>query len=256
MRLIKRKIYSEQLRRHAILYIGIPDAYEKSNQSYPVLYMQDGHNVFLKEDSFMGETWKILDLYESNSDLKDIIVVAINASEKDDGRMNEYSPFKFSYPKTNPKFVGGDGDNYLDYLIHTIKPMIDSEFRTLKDRENTGIMGSSLGGYISLYAGIKHPDVFGKIASLSGAFFVALNPLLDAINKSRLDEPILIYLDTGDKEGAAEYHNEYLQSNQQIYDCLIKKCNKNQIIYKVIEGGRHSEIDWAKRLKSILLLLY
>lgn len=256
MQLIKRKIYAKKLKRFAFLYIGLPDTYDLTTKRYPVLYMQDGHNVFLKEDSFIGETWKMLELYQDNPDLREIIVVALDASNKENGRMYEYSPFKFHYPLNDTRLVGGGGDKYLDYLVNTIKPMIDTEFRTIKDRDDTAIMGSSLGGFIALYAGLVYPHIFGKIASLSGSFFVELKAMSHLISKSNLDDLKLIYLDTGDQETAGSQQKDYLDSNQSIYRSLLKKCGEDKVIYKVIKGGRHSEIDWSKRLKSVIEILY
>lgn len=256
MELIKRKIFAKALNREAFLYIGLPSNYDSSNKEYPVLYMQDGHNVFLKEDSFIGETWQIMELYETQDHLKDLIVVALNASEKENGRLYEYGPFKFNFPKENPVTVGGGGDAYVDYLVHQIKPMIDTEFRTLNDQKNTTIMGSSMGGVIALYAGLKYPNIFGKIASLSGSFFVSLKEMIRVIEKANLKPIEMIYLDTGDQEIAGGNQVDYLKSNQEIYNSLIEKMDSHRVTYRIIEGGRHSEVDWARRLKSILELLY
>ena len=256
MKLIKRKLYAKPLKREAILYIGLPDNYDQAKEAYPVLYMQDGHNVFLKEDSFSGETWQVLELYELNHHLKDMIVVALNASNKENGRLYEYGPYPFKFPLDQPTNVGGGGDVYVDYLVHTIKPMIDYEFRTLKDNQNTSIMGSSMGGLIALYAGLKYPNVFGRIASLSGSFFVSLDQMIDTINQSHLEDIQHIYLDTGDQEIAGGKEKDYIESNQKIYHSLVSKCGQERVTFKIIKGGRHSEVDWARRLKSIIEFIF
>ncbi len=256
MKLIKRNIFSEQLKREVNLYIGLPEDYYLTEKDYPVLYMQDGHNVFLKEDSFIGETWQMLELYQENKEINDVIVVALDASTKDNGRLYEYSPFVFNLEGSVFNGFGGGGDIYLDYLVKSIKPMIDQEFRTFKDSKNTAIMGSSLGGFISLYAGLKYPNIFGKIASLSGSFFVALDSMIDMIDKSCIECLHTVYLDTGDQEIAGGNSDDYLDSNEKIYENLVKKINHHNVFYRIIKGGKHSEIDWAKRLKSVMLILF
>jgi predicted alpha/beta superfamily hydrolase len=254
MKLIKQDFFAEALNRDVVLYIGLPDGYNQSNKRYPVLYMQDGHNVFLKEDSFMGETWQMLELYKENQDLPQVIVVALNASQKDKGRFYEYSPYPFTIENEDFHGYGGGGDVYVDYLVHTIKPMIDQNYRT-KPTESA-IMGSSLGGFIALYACLKYPKVFKKVASLSGSYFVALDPMIQAIKKSNLDSIECIYLDTGDAEIAGGNSSDYMESNQKIYDTLLKQVGDKKVIYCIIEGGKHQELDWAKRLKPVMQLLF
>lgn len=257
MRLSKQKFYAKALDREVVLYIGIPDDYMDSSRRYPVLYMQDGHNVFLKEDAFIGETWQMLELYEVNHHLKDIIVVALNASQKKGGRMYEYNPFEYEVTDgLKPKPKGGGGDVYLDYLVETIKPMIDDKYRTLSDAKNTSIMGSSLGGLMALYAGIKYSHIFSKVASLSGAFFVSMSALSKVIKEADLSMLDLIYMDTGDQEIAGGNAKDYIDTNDQIYRLLLEKCGMEKVIYRIIPGGRHSEVDWARRLKSIIEILY
>lgn len=252
MRLIKRKIYAKPLKRDAWLYIGLPDDYKDGNQDYPVLYMHDGHNVFLKEDSFIGQTWGMLELYKDNSHLDDIIVVALNASQEEGGRCYEYSPYKFEFENDDFENCGGGGDLYLNYLVNQVKPMIDNEFRTKRDQMNTWMMGSSLGGFISLYAGIKYPHVFGRIASLSGSFFVAEKQLIKDIESFDFSNIDYIYLDTGDEEVAGGSPKDYLDSNQKIYQVIKDKYKDIKIDFETIHDGKHSEVDWAQRLESIL----
>jgi predicted alpha/beta superfamily hydrolase len=254
MKLFKKEFYAHALKRDVVLYIGLPDGYDHTKKRYPVLYMQDGHNVFLKEDSFIGETWQMLEMYQENKDIAQVIVVALNASQKDKGRFYEYSPYHFTNENEGFKGYGGGGDTYVDYLVDTIKPMIDEKYRTIPS--DSAIMGSSLGGFIALHAGLKYPKVFGKIASLSGSYFVALEPMIQAIQNSHLDSIKCIYLDTGDAEIAGGNSKDYIESNQCIYEALQNKLDKRKIVFRIIKGGKHSEVDWAKRLKSVMKLLF
>lgn len=254
MKLIKEVFYSDRLNRDVSLYIGLPDKYDQTSKRYPVLYMQDGHNVFLKEDSFLGQTWQMLELYQENNDLAQVIVVALNASQKDKGRFYEYSPYHFTIENEDFKGYGGGGDTYVDYMVDTIKPMIDKRYRTISS--DSAIMGSSLGGFIALYAGLKYPNVYKKVASLSGSYFVALDPMIKAIETSNLDSINCIYMDTGDAEIAGGNPNDYIESNRKIYQALLEKVGNEKLIFRIIKGGKHNEIDWAKRLKSVIKILF
>lgn len=256
MKLIKREFYCEPLQRDVRLYIGLPKTYDLSNRRYPVLYMQDGHNVFLKEDSFIGHTWQMLEMYDKHPNLKEIIVVAMDASSKENGRLYEYSPFVFNLKDSDFDGCGGGGDVYLDYLVNHLKPSIDSEFRTLSEQKHTAIMGSSLGGFISIYAGLKYPKTFGKLASLSGSFFVALKEMLESIELADMSNIDLIYMDSGDQEVAGGDTIDYLKSNEIIMKKLVKKIGEDKVVYKVIKGGKHSEVDWSKRLRPIIQTLF
>lgn len=254
MILKKETIYAKALNRNLVLYIGLPDTYQENQRTYPVLYMQDGHNVFLEEDAFIGKTWGMLDLFDHHKDLKEVIVIGLNCSQEPYGRLDEYSPFDIL--STNPDFngYGGKGHIYVDYLVNVIKPMIDQRFRTIK--EDSAIMGSSLGAYISLYAGLKYPHIFKRVGSLSGSYFVNLEAMIQTIKTSDISGSTYIYMDTGDQEVAGGDESDYLTSNQVIYNHLVEKIGTSSVTYKVIKGGKHSEEDWAKRLYSVMKRLY
>jgi hypothetical protein len=133
--------------------VYLPPGYsENTLKRYPVLYMQDGHNLFFPDEAFTGQTWEVektLALLDAMNLMDPVIVVAVYPND----RMHEYT-----YP------------GYLDYgkfLVETVKPQIDTHFRTLSDPRFSAVMGSSLGGVVSLYLGWQHPDIFGMVACLS-----------------------------------------------------------------------------------------
>ena len=153
-----------QLNRKRRVWLYLPPDYETSNESYPVVYMHDGQNLFDSSTSNYGE-WNVdetLDKLVKEKNLKLIVVGIDNGGSK---RLDEYSPW------INEKYGGGKGDLYLDFIIETLKPYIDSNYKTLKDKNNTAIIGSSMGGLISHYAGLKYPKIFGKIGVFSPAFW-------------------------------------------------------------------------------------
>ena len=155
-----------QLNRKRRIWVYLPPDYEKTNEHYPVLFMHDGQNLFDNVTSFSGE-WNVdetLDRIYNDLGFK-LIVVGIDNGGK--YRLNEYSPWD------NPKYDKGAGKDYADFIVNTLKPEIDKSFRTLSDRRNTAVMGSSMGGLISHYMGLQYPDVFSKVGVFSPAFWYA-----------------------------------------------------------------------------------
>lgn len=253
------QIYIKELNRSTRLYIGLPDDYETSSKRYPVLYMHDGHNVFSDKDSFSGVSWGIIDAYKKDKTLPEIIVVALECAE-DLGRFDEYSPFEITHPDfleySKGKTAGGNGDNYLSYISKVLKPQIDAEYRTLKEPEHTGIMGSSMGGFISLYAGLKFNNVFTRIGAVSGSYFVALEEILKTIKAADLKNIKKLYMDYGTQETGVVQESDYEIANKAVFNSLNEKLTPNCLKFEAIEGGIHHESAWAKRLPNILKYLF
>ena len=194
-----------ELGRTRRVWLYLPPGYATSQDRYPVLYMHDGQNVFDASTSFAGE-WGVdetLDSLHARGDSGVIVVAVDNGQQK---RMDEYSPWR------NAKYGGGEGDAYVDFLAHTLKPYIDAHYRTQSDRLHTGVAGSSLGGLISLYAALKYPDVFGRVGVFSPAFWFA--PQIYALARHAHPRPgTRIYLVAGGKEGDTPevYSNDLLR---------------------------------------------
>jgi predicted alpha/beta superfamily hydrolase len=151
-------------------------------------------------------------------------------------RLNEYTP------PANP-WWHGVGDQYVAFLVDTVKPLIDRDFRTIADRAHTGIFGSSLGALISLYAFFTRSDVFGFVGAMSPSLWVGRGLILDQIRESPL-VPGRLYLDNGTQELSA----------QRLADLLHDK-GYADVKYVVDDGGRHTEADWARRLPAALRFL-
>ncbi|MEK7225470.1 MAG: alpha/beta hydrolase-fold protein, partial [Bacteroidota bacterium] len=160
-----------QLNRVRRIWIYLPENYSASTGRYPVLYMHDGQNVFDDATSFSGE-WGVDECIDSMKN-KCIVVAVDNGAQK---RINEYCPYDFSLKTLGlsnaDSLHKGEGGLYIDFLANTLKPFIDNNYRTLKDKEHTFIAGSSMGGIISMYAVLKYPKVFGGAGVFSPAFWV------------------------------------------------------------------------------------
>ncbi len=231
-----------QLQGTKKIWLYLPKGYENSTQNYPVIYMHDGQNLFDKATSYIEE-WSVDELLDSLS--APVIVVGI--AHGGDKRIAELSP----YP--NAKYGGGQGDAYLDFIVHTLKPKIDASYRTKSNAKNTCIMGSSLGGLVSFYAALKYPTVFGKVGCFSPAFWFNRDPLNEYM-KSIEKFDTKIYFMCGDSEGDDDVIKdlntvEYWVNTKRCY-CL--KHNKKVIV----KGGKHNEKLWREQFKKAYLWLF
>ncbi|MEM6726246.1 MAG: alpha/beta hydrolase-fold protein, partial [Bacteroidota bacterium] len=242
--ILSGNFYMPQLDRFRRIWIYLPPDYETSGIDYPVLYMHDGQNVFDAFTSFIGE-WEVdetlNDLQNLNGDLGCIVVAVDNGGAF---RLSEYTPW------SNPNYGGGEGDLYVDFLVQTLKPYIDANYRTLPQRESTGIMGSSLGGLISLYAGIKYQNVFGKVGALSPAYWI--NPEMNGfVTSTGKQADMRIYQLMGTLEGASVVADMYDMEN----DLLTAGFSSDEVLTVEKADGEHSEWFWAREFEEAYLWL-
>jgi predicted alpha/beta superfamily hydrolase len=235
-------VWSAQLRNTRDVDIYLPPSYADSGR-HPVVYMQDGQNLSDPSMAF-ADTWHLESVFAklAGAGIEPIVVGVHNT----DRRLFEYSPFP------DKKRGGGDGDAYLGFLIHTLKPQIDRRFRTRPSVSDTAIAGSSMGGLISLYAWLRHPDVFGLAAVMSPALWFGRDPLFDFVQSSAFPSGRL-YVDVGTAEG-----DEALRDARALWTCLQKKTSPDraQVIYLEDEGGGHEEGAWGRRLSGALEFLF
>ncbi len=245
------------------LRIYLPQNYDTvQNISYPVLYMHDGMNLYFDKDAFYGNSWKIKDTMEqleSDGFTNGIIVVGIDANSK--RRLEEYSPWKntFEYKDLKKHTKGGDGDKYGEFIVNTLKPYIDREYRTLRGREDTAIAGSSMGGFISAYLGFKYPDIFSKIGIFSISSWFAEDEFLNFIDGSLINQNQRFYIQVGTQES-----DDDLVISQAYIDCSLRLCQ--QLIKKGIPldnikltigvGDIHNAKSWAKYFPEFIKFVF
>ncbi|MGB9796673.1 alpha/beta hydrolase [Fervidobacterium gondwanense] len=247
IKLIK-DFYSPELGNKRDIIIYLPPDYEISDNRYPVLYMHDGQNIFDESTSFAGVEWKADESAQElikNGVIKPIIIVGIYNTGAE--RINEYSPWNDS------NYGGGKGDLYAQFIINTLKPYIDVNFRTLSDRENTAILGSSMGGLISLYIGIKYNGVFSKIGAMSPSIWFANKALIEFVKSEKVNYPTKFYVDMGSAEG--QNPEVHLNNARELFKILDKKDN-SEVLYIEDRGGTHSEGAWARRLPEMLVYFF
>lgn len=233
------------------LFVYLPPSYRQSGRRYPVLYMQDGQNLFDSALSYAGE-WQVDETLSAlAAEGIEALVVGIPNAGKN--RIIEYNPF---HPQTP------NGAQYVDFMANTVKPLIDREFRTLPEREHTGVIGSSMGGLISLYAYFAAPQVFGMAGVVSPALWFGKGQMYDFVARAPF-VPGRVYLDVGTQEvagtGKNRHHAQaYLESVQRMAQTLLKKgyVAGENLWYVEDEGGQHNETDWARRLPDMLRFLF
>jgi predicted alpha/beta superfamily hydrolase len=234
---------SPELENRRDILVWLPPSYHLDERAYPVLYMQDGQNLFDPATSYAGD-WKLLRLLASAA-RRGVEVIVVGIPNMGAERLAEYSPF------VDPAQGGGAGDRYLDFLTRTLKPVIDERFRTLPGRAHTGIAGSSMGGLISLYGFFRSPAVFGFTGVLSPSLWFAGDAIFSAVERAPF-RPGRIYLDIGTTEGPA-----HVVRARRMRDLLTHKGYRVGDNLRWLESrcGRHDETSWARRFARALPFL-
>ena len=235
--------------------IYLPDGYRAdSTEGYPVLYMHDGQNLFRDEDSAYGE-WRVdetLDGLTASGAVPPTIVVGVDNSDE---RMVDYSPdFDPGYG------FGGKGDDYADFLVELVKPLVDTHFATRCGRTSTSIAGSSMGGLISLHTYMRHPHVFGGVGSVSPSLWWHDGVAMDNFEDFDGRNPARLWLDGGSLEGASPGSGvvpPLITNIRRVRDVAI---DRGMVVGESLgfledPGAAHNEHSWANRLDSILWFL-
>ncbi|GAB4091877.1 alpha/beta hydrolase [Flaviaesturariibacter terrae] len=226
--------YMPQLGRYRRIWLYLPPDYHESDKSYPVLYMHDGQNLF-EEWSAFGEEWQVDETIDE-AERKCIVVGIDNGGEH---RLREYKLHD------DPEFGKGEGRPYLAFLTETLKPFIDRTYRTKSGREHTWIAGSSMGGLISYYAALVHPEVYGKAGIFSPSFWLQND--LEAQTTSlaaRSKLPVQLYFYAGEKEGAQ-------MAERVRHICAVLRQYPRFDLHEVYNPeGEHSEAAWRASFRD------
>ncbi len=232
------------LDRNRQIRIYLPPDYMKTDKKYPVLYMHDGQNLFDDLTSYAGE-WGVdesLNELAKTSGLELIVVGIDNGAEK---RMNELGPWE------NKEFGKAEGKQYMDFIVTQIKPYIDNAYRTFKDRKNTAIMGSSMGGLISHYAMYKYPEVFSKAGIFSPSYWFS-DQVFSFTQNNPIPKDARLFLLVGQKEG-----NGMTVNTQKMYDQIYSSKHPKENITAIIDPkGDHNEAFWQKHFTPAIQWLF
>lgn len=237
-------VWSRHLRNRRNIDVYLPASYDEGgSRRYPVVYMQDGQNLSDPSMAFAG-TWELTAALAELADrgIEPIVVGVHNTP----GRLSEYSPFP------DYKHGGGNGEAYLRFLASTAMPRVDRLFRTRRKAAHTAIVGSSMGGLISLYAWFTRPDLFGLAAAMSPSLWFGRDQLYSAIKSARVPRHGRLYLDVGTAEGAGTLKDARLMRALLETKGLAVG---DRLQYVEERGGRHEEAAWSRRIAPALEFL-
>jgi predicted alpha/beta superfamily hydrolase len=241
---------SRLVEEHHDLLVYLPPMYEaEGGRRFPVLYMQDGQNLFDPETSFIkGNYWRMgetADALTAAGAIEPLIIVGIyNSGER---RIDEYTPVE------DKRLGGGHADAYGRMLVEELKPFVDAHYRTLPGAASSGLGGSSLGGLVSLYLGLQYPSVFSRLAVMSPSVWWRNRAILKTVATLAEKPDLRIWLDIGTKESTRAVPEARL-----LRDGLIKKGWRlgEDLAYCEIEGAEHTESAWAERTGPMLRFLF
>ncbi len=236
--------------RDVIVYLP-PDYHREREARYPVLYMNDGQNLFDAVTAFGGNEWGLDETAErliKAGEIQPLIIVGVYNTGME--RVAEYTHVK------DKRGRGGRARAYGKLLVNELKPLIDREYRTLPDCSNTGIGGSSLGGLVSLYFGLEHPEIFGKLMVMSPSVWWANAAILKEVSKVRHKIRQKIWLDVGGKEDTRP--EIFVQQVEALRDALIDKgwVWGDDLAFAADADGGHNESAWGHRAPSALKFLF
>ena len=232
--------------------VYLPPCYrQRPDRTYPVLYLHDGQNLFDGETSFIrGRSWQVhehADAAIETGEVEPLVIVGIhNTGER---RLAEYTH------EGNGQMGGGEADAYGLLLTRELMPWIATQYRVRVDREATGLGGSSLGGLVTLYLGLRHPERFGRLAALSPSVWWNQRSILGYLSERApaLGERPRLWLDVGDREG----HSSLRDVEQLARQLAIHGWKMGESLYfERVQGGTHDEASWAARVRPMLKFLF
>jgi len=238
----------EDEQRDFIVYL--PPIYDaQPERRFPVLYMQDGQNLFDPETSFVkGTYWRMgetADALTFAGEIEPLIVVGIYNTGVH--RIDEYTPVE------DRRLGGGQADAYGQMLVEELKPFVDRTYRTLPGAANCGLGGSSLGGLVTLYLGLRYTWMFSKLAVMSPSVWWRNRAILRTVAKIRRKPELKIWLDIGTKEG-----QRALPDARELNLALLKKgwVPGHDLYYMELADAGHNEAAWAQRVGPMLKFLF
>ena len=242
---------SEALGGTRRVWVYLPPRYAaETGRRYPVLYLQDGQNVFDGATAFIaGREWEVDETAErliTGNEIEPLIVVAVdNGGER---RIAEYTA-----TRDGRVSAGGGAEAYGRMVVDELKPWVDRTYRTRPGRESTAIGGSSLGALVSLYLGLGHPDVFGRIAALSPSVWWDDAWIVRFVDDLPAKPDTRVWVDIGTREG-----DEAVPMTRRLRDALVRKGWREGLELRYVEatGARHDEGAWAARTPDVLRFLF
>ena len=250
-------VHSPELGNQRDVFVHLPPSYPDGRRDWPVLYFQDGQNLFDAYSSYAGE-WQVDETMTALA-LERLEAIVVGVANRGRERIDEYAPFY------EPGIGGGKAAAYMQFLVETVKPLVDAEFKTRREHSATGLVGSSLGGLVSLWGLFERPKTFGMVAALSPSVLFARGAL-NSYLAGQPRVPARIYLDVGTLEGppgvggallARLLPRPYVSRVRETRRLLLSMGYRDgeDLLYVEERGGRHNEAFWSRRLPQALRFL-
>lgn len=237
-----------------MLRVWLPPDYDGWGATrYPVLYLNDGQNLFDPATAFAGVPWRAGETAArliAEEKIRPLIIVGIDNTKN---RAREYIPYK----SRDPRVIKAKGKCYPDFLRREVMPLIAERYPVLPGPENTGLGGSSLGGLITLYTQLAAPGVFGRLLIESPSLFVAERAILQD-SRQFSSWPARIYLGMGTREvGQAEKDVKMVADVLEL-EAILRQAgvDEQRLKVRIEEGATHSESSWAARFPEALEFLF
>ncbi|HTZ90516.1 MAG TPA: alpha/beta hydrolase-fold protein [Alloacidobacterium sp.] len=230
--------------------VYVPPQYEEQpDRRFPVLYLHDGQNLFDPSTSFVpGRTWRVAETADDAIEAGEVApLIIVGIANTGDRRLAEYTPVP------DWKMGGGEADKYGRLITEELMPFVESNYRTLHDREHTGMGGSSLGGLVTLYLGLKNQDRFSRLAVLSPSVWWNHKSIIGYVNETRMHHRPRIWLDAGTAEGRRTLADaDLLERRLKAHGWRAEV----DLHYERVPGGKHDEASWAERVGPMLRFLF
>lgn len=246
------RFHSRIFRNSRDVTIWTPPGYGDPRRRHPVIYFQDGQNIFDAKTAFAGVAWNAGEAAEQLVRAREITPpILVGIANTGTNRINEYTPTRAEFDLNGQKQrSAGDAKRYARFVETELKPFIDARYLTLPGPRTTSVVGSSMGGLVSLYFGLWHPRVFGNVAALSPSLWWDDRVALRDFGRLPRKLDVRLWLDTGTAEPEWELA-------QHLRDTLVGKgwTQGGDLEYRAVAGAEHNESAWAARLPDVLRFL-
>jgi predicted alpha/beta superfamily hydrolase len=251
------EFHSRTFRNTRMLRVWLPpryDAPDNGTRHYPVLYLNDGQNLFDRATAFAGVEWQVdetADRLIRQEVIPPLIVVGIDNTQGD--RIKEFLPYRSFHPPV----LRPQGKRYPGFLMNEVMPFVHERYRIARSPENTGLGGSSLGALISLYTAIERPGVFGRLLVESPSLFVSNRRILKH-SRSFRRWPEKVFLAIGTRESGRPDKDRQVVEDVRALEQTLRRTglDDRRLLVRIDEGAAHNEGEWAKRFPEALSFLF
>jgi len=251
------EFHSRIFRNTRMLRVWLPPRYDapgNETRHYPVLYLNDGQNLFDRATAFAGVEWQVdetADRLIRQEVIPPLIIVGIDNTQGD--RIKEFLPYRSFHPPV----LRPQGKRYPDFLMNEVMPFVYERYRIARGPENTGLGGSSLGALISLYTVIERPGVFDRLLLESPSLFISNRRILKYSRHFRR-WPERVFLAMGTREAGREDKDKQVVADVRQLEQHLRRAglDESRLLLRIDEGATHSEAEWAKRFPEALSFLF